>query len=294
MTKATEQWITASDGQEIYTKTWHADTESGKPIASLVFIHGLGEHINRYNHVFEQFAKANIQVSAYDQRGFGQTGKKSKALGNTGGYAKAIPDITAALERAKIEGVPQFLMGHSYGGSLVLNYDVLGPKRQELAGVIASAPLILPSPETRPNAVTVGAAKVFSRVLPSLQIPVKLNTSYISRNKDEVAKYDTDPLVHPYMSILGSYDMVTNAKALLTTRFKDLTATVPVLITHGTADGLTCCKASREFFDKLTQVKDKEYATYDGWYHELHNEDGRQEVIDKYISWIKAHAVPRD
>jgi acylglycerol lipase len=41
-------------------------------------------------------------------------GKKSKTLGHTGGYAKAIPDITAALERGTIEGVPLFLMGHSY------------------------------------------------------------------------------------------------------------------------------------------------------------------------------------
>lgn len=41
-------------------------------------------------------------------------GKKSKSLGATGGYAKAIPDITAALKRGEIEGIPLFLMGHSY------------------------------------------------------------------------------------------------------------------------------------------------------------------------------------
>lgn len=44
-------------------------------------------------------------------------GKRSKHLGDTGGYAKAIPDITAALERGKIEGLPLFLMGHSYVGA---------------------------------------------------------------------------------------------------------------------------------------------------------------------------------
>ncbi|KAF9162767.1 hypothetical protein DFQ26_003256 [Actinomortierella ambigua] len=289
MPNVTEQWITAADGHEIYTRTWEAD----QPVASLVFVHGLGEHVNRYHHVFEQFAKANIQVSAFDQRGFGQTGKKGKALGNTGGYAKAIPDITAALERAKIEGLPLFLMGHSYGGSLVLNYDVQGPKRHELAGVIASAPLILPSPPTRPNAVTVGAAKIFSRLLPSLQVPVKLDSGLISRDASEVTKYNSDPLVHPYMTVLGSHDMLTNAKALLTNRFQHVCADVPILIMHGSGDGLTCPKASKEFFDKLTQVSDKEYVTFDGWYHELHNEDGRQQVIEKYVQWILAHVSPR-
>lgn len=41
-------------------------------------------------------------------------GKKTNTLGRTGGYAKAIPDITAALQRGETEGLPLFLMGHSY------------------------------------------------------------------------------------------------------------------------------------------------------------------------------------
>ncbi|KAG0280048.1 hypothetical protein BGZ96_001704, partial [Linnemannia gamsii] len=64
-----EEWITAEDGHEIFTKTWFA---VGTPLAAVVFVHGLGEHI------------------------------------------VPIPDITAALERGKIEGLPLFLMGHSY------------------------------------------------------------------------------------------------------------------------------------------------------------------------------------
>jgi pimeloyl-ACP methyl ester carboxylesterase len=31
-----------------------------------------------YDHVFEEFNKAGFQVSAYDQRGFGETGKEIK------------------------------------------------------------------------------------------------------------------------------------------------------------------------------------------------------------------------
>lgn len=95
-----EEWIKAEDGHEIFTKTWYA---VGTPVASVVFVHGLGEHIVRkcnvvsfpiklnssengflltlyiflhigYDHVFEEFNKAGFQVSSFDQRGFGQTG----------------------------------------------------------------------------------------------------------------------------------------------------------------------------------------------------------------------------
>ncbi|KAF9582236.1 hypothetical protein BGW38_000470 [Lunasporangiospora selenospora] len=244
-----------------------------------------------YDHVFEEFNKAGFQVHAFDQRGFGQTGKKSKTLGRSGGYAKAIPDITEALKRSEIEGVPLFLMGHSYGGSLVLNYNCIGPLRSKLSGVIASAPLVLASAPTRPNNLTISFAGVVSKVMPSLRIPVNLSSKFISRDKDEVAKYNKDPLVHGYGTTKGLFDMLTNGKLLLTERFKAASAEVPLLICHGTDDGLTDPKASKSFFDKCTHIKDKEYKLFEGHYHELHNEPevDRKAVIDHYIQWLKAH-----
>ncbi|KAI8598689.1 Alpha/Beta hydrolase protein [Dissophora ornata] len=282
-----EEWITTDDDHEIFTKTWFA---VGAPIASIVFVHGFGEHVVRYNHVFEEFNRAGFQVSGFDQRGFGQTGKKAKALGVTGGYDKAIPDITAALERGQIEGAPLFLMGHSYGGSLVLNYDCIGPLRHKLAGVIASAPLVLAAQPTRPYGLTIALAGAISKVLPSFQIPTNISPKVISRDPNEVAKYDSDPLVHGYGTTKGLYDMLSNGEALLKTRYKDITPEVPLLICHGTGDGLTDHMASKEFFDKV-QVHDKEYKIYEDHYHELHNEpeDDRKVVIDYYIQWIRKH-----
>ncbi|KAG0070121.1 hypothetical protein BGZ89_001371 [Linnemannia elongata] len=279
------EWIKAEDGHEIFTKTWYA---VGTPVASVVFVHGLGEHIVRYDHVFEEFNKAGFQVSSYDQRGFGQTGKKSKTLGRTGGYVKAIPDITAALERGTIEGVPLFLMGHSYGGSLVLNYDCIGPLRTKLSGLIASAPLVLPTGPTRPSNLTVSFAGAVSKVFPSLKIPTNLSSKAISRDPKEVAKYDADPLVHGFGTTKGLFDMLTNGKMLLSAaRYGEISPDVPVLICHGSADALTEQKASKDFFDKIA-VKDKEYKVYEDHYHELHNEpeDDRKVVIDYYIQWI--------
>ncbi|KAG0006156.1 hypothetical protein BGZ80_002005 [Entomortierella chlamydospora] len=285
--RSKEEWIVADDGHEIYTKTWFPE---GKPVASVVFVHGFGEHIVRYDHVFEEFNKAGIQVSSFDQRGFGKTGKKSKSLGLTGGYAKAIPDITAALQRGEIEGVPLFLMGHSYGGGQVLNYDCIGPLRSRLAGVISSAPCILLCPPHKPFDLTVSFAGAVSKALPSLQIPVSVPAKILSRDPEEVRKYDADPLVHGYGTTKGLFDMLTQGKALLTTRYKEISPDVPLLIVHGSGDKLTDSKASTEFFNKV-QVKDKELKIYEGYYHELHNESvaDRKVVIDYYIQWIQKH-----
>ncbi|KAF9365986.1 hypothetical protein BGX34_007037 [Mortierella sp. NVP85] len=290
--RSKEEWVKADDGLEIFTKTWYA---VDKPVATVVFVHGLGEHIVRYDHVFEEFSKHGIQVSAFDQRGFGRTGQKTKTLGRTGGYAKAIPDITAALKRGKIKGLPLFLMGHSYGGSLALNYNCIGPLRKKLSGLIASAPLVLASAPTRPNSLKVSFAGAVSKIAPSLKVPVNLSSKYISRDPKEVAKYNADPLVHGYGTTKGLYDMLNNGKLLLTTRYKVIARGVPLLITHGTADGLTDPNASKAFFDKIN-VKDKEYKVYEGCFHELHNEPepDRTNVINYYIQWILKHLKEKE
>lgn len=172
---------------------------------------------------------------------------------------------------------------------MVLNYDCIGPLRTKLAGLIASAPLVLASGPTRPNGLTISFAGAVSKVAPSLKIPTNLSSKFISRDAKQVAKYNDDPLVHGYGTTKGLFDMLTNGKALLTSRYQEITATVPLLICHGTADGLTDFQASKDFFDKC-QVKDKEYKVYKDFYHELHNEpeDDRKEVIDFYVQWIKA------
>lgn len=72
-----EEWV--GDRVKLYTKSW---IPSGQVKATVVFLHGFGEHVNRYNHVFDAFATAGIKVRAFDQRGFGQTGRKGGILGH--------------------------------------------------------------------------------------------------------------------------------------------------------------------------------------------------------------------
>lgn len=53
-------------------------------------VHGFGEHINRYDRMFTLFAENGIQCYGYDQRGFGQSGKKAQDYGNLHGYVVVV------------------------------------------------------------------------------------------------------------------------------------------------------------------------------------------------------------
>jgi alpha-beta hydrolase superfamily lysophospholipase len=63
--------------------------------------------------------------------------------------------------------------------------------------------------------------------------------------------------------------------------------TLPVLILHGTADKATRPDGSQEFFDKAGST-DKTLKLYDGYYHDLLNDLGREAVMEDILGWIDA------
>lgn len=63
--------------------------------------------------MFPKFSSKNIEVYAFDQRGFGQTAVWNNNRGYTSGWEVAMNDITEALITQRKPGIPQFLMGHS-------------------------------------------------------------------------------------------------------------------------------------------------------------------------------------
>ncbi|CAG8445117.1 7489_t:CDS:10 [Acaulospora morrowiae] len=291
--KIIDKWIVAKDGTEIYTKTWKAVSEP--PIATVVFLHGFAEHINRYDYVFEKFSKENIEVYAFDQRGFGQTAIKNNNPGVTSRWKVVTNDITEALIAQRRPGVPQFLMGHSMrlivvmsqGGGLALNYACDGPEKNNLTGFIISSPLIQQPVQNRVNHNLVTIGNIVSKLLPSLTISIPLDPKTTSHDPEEVKKYSEDPLILRASTLRGIGEMLSGAKLILDKKYKSITS--PIYICHGSADLITCPKSSKELYDKISS-KDKTYREWEGLYHEMHNEIEKDKVIDDYIQWLVTRA----
>lgn len=58
MSKSVEEWIVKGTTQ-IFSKTW---VPNGAIAATVLFMHGLGEHCSRYDHLFTFFAQQGIKV----------------------------------------------------------------------------------------------------------------------------------------------------------------------------------------------------------------------------------------
>jgi acylglycerol lipase len=58
-----------------------------------------------------------------------------------------------------------------------------------------------------------------------------------------------------------------------------------VFILHGTADKVTKPSGSQMFYDKAGS-KDKTLKLYEGHYHDLLNDIGKEQVMADILSWI--------
>ena len=85
------------------------------PVASVVIVHGLGEHSGRYVHVGRYFAEAGIRTIAFDLRGHGRSPGRPVFVNR---YVELASDVDCVVKH--FSGGPTFLFGHSLGGQLVL------------------------------------------------------------------------------------------------------------------------------------------------------------------------------
>jgi alpha-beta hydrolase superfamily lysophospholipase len=270
---STIEWTWKSrDGLELAARGW--TPEKTKAIVCLV--HGHGEHIGRYRHVGEALAKAGYMLLAFDLRGHGLSGGQR---GHAPSYESLMDDISDLLTEARkrYPGLPMFLYGHSMGGNQVINYTLRHP--EDLKGVIATGPWLRLAFE--PTAVKLTLAKVMNSIAPSFSQPSGIEQAALSRDPEIVSAYAADPLVHDKVS--ARLFTVLHANGLWALEHAaDLK--IPLLLMHGSADRLTSLVASKEFAaaagSKIT------LRIWDGFYHEVHNEPEKAEVIKAMIDWL--------
>ena len=119
--------VPAADGTDLLVRHWPADEAeaggawAGPPWASVLLVHGLGEHSGRYEHVGDQLTGAGLEVAAYDHRGMGGSGGRR---GDVERWSQYHDDLAARLAdvRAGAAGRPVVLYAHSLGGLIAAGY----------------------------------------------------------------------------------------------------------------------------------------------------------------------------
>ena len=248
--------------------------------ATVLLIHGLGEHAGRYEEVVEQLGQAKLSVIAVDLPGHGNSlGKR----GHIPSLQSLYQDLEQILKRECTENGPLLVYGHSLGGFLALDFCI--DRQDRIDGVIATSPY-LATPRPIP-AWKVVLAKSLGRFLPSLTVDNGLRPSDISSDDQEVDKYLHDPLHHRKISAALGLELMSGGQRLLdrATDWK-----LPLLLMHGSDDRITSCAASRKFAEAASASASASKVTFVEWpsgRHELHHDVMRDDVFRSIADWIR-------
>ena len=269
------EWSWTQEGLKIFAQGWGAP----QPKGVVCIVHGFNEHSGRYADAAERLVAAGYSVLAYDEFGHGQTEGKR---GHAPSYDAMLDSIKVILAEAETRypGLPKFLWGHSMGGGEVLNYIL--KRAPNLTGAIATGPLLKLAFE--PPAIKVLLAHLMVNIYPAFTEKAELDSAGVSRDPEEVRKYNADPYNHGKITA-GMFFGFFNAGQWALEHAAELKT--PLLLMHGTADRLTSPIGTKEFADKapkgLVTLK-----LWDGYFHEMHNEPtaDRNAFFDYLINWL--------
>jgi alpha-beta hydrolase superfamily lysophospholipase len=176
--------------------------------------------------------------------------------------------------------LPVFLMGHSLGGLIVLNYALYYP--HGIKAIIASGPALV-QPNISPFLLFLSRA--LSKIWPSFSVDTKLAVDALSRDPEVVKAYQEDPLVHSKASARLGTEFTCAMKWTLT---QSANFSLPLMIIHGGSDQLVPAKGSYDFYEKMT-IEDREIHIYEGGFHEPHNDIDKIKVLKDMEQWIQKH-----
>jgi len=271
--RAAECFFRAADGELV-----HFDVKDEGPEArgTIVFVHGLGEHLSKYDEWLEYPVGRGYHVAAYDQRGHGRT------PGRRGDFA--FPVLVDDLNRFvgvvtdRWPRLPVFVVAHSLGALVTLRWAAEGGHPAVRGAVLSSPPLDVMESVPRWKR---WLFRALVRAAPTLPLPRRSDVEKLTADPARVAAWRSDRLRHGRITPRA---LVGIAEAMETAREAPLAVTLPLLLLVTRDDAVTSTPATVEWAAEAgADVTLLEVA---GARHEILNDLGRRETYARICDWL--------
>lgn len=263
-----EGYLNSFDGIKLFYK--EALTSNMKGI--VLIVHGIAEHLGRYEYVKNKLVKSGYGVYRFDNRGHGKSyGRK----GYVKFFSEFIKDVDCIVDmiKSKYSELPVYILGHSMGGLITAQYGV--EHGDKLAGeIISGAPTGYISLKTKLQSIKfpyVLKGQVFNSL-----------SALISKDTKVVDDYRNDELVLKVTSVKLNLEL-SSASSKIKNNLKNYNC--PCLILHGRDDKIVPCINALNFYKEISS-EDKEIKIYDGLYHEILNENRKDDILACICQWL--------
>ena len=302
-------FLSADGMHQIQCRLWLPQVP---PRGVVQIVHGVAEHMGRYEDTARFLAGRGFAVCGEDHLGHGRTAADGKYgyFGPENGWSLLVQDIAQLRQRMGqcFPGLPYFLLGHSMGSFLTRTYliqypgtvtgAVLSGTGQEAPGLVAMGQA-LAALLCRLRGPEYVSGLVYSLSLGNYNRPFRPNrtdSDWLSRDEASVDAFLSDPLcgfrptVGMFRDMLGGIRFIGspgNAARM------DLAT--PVLFLSGDRDPVGSMGAGVQRVVKLFRdagCGDVTVKLYPGARHEILNETNRREVWDDLLRWLEKN-LPR-
>ena len=299
----------SADGRStIRALVWWPALAAGTRARGVVqVIHGMAEHVERYDALARLFASRGFVVCGDDHAGHGASCDPDGygCLPARGG-AEALVADEHTLRRLVTERMgsdaPYLLLGHSLGSYIARVY--LAEHGEGLSGVVLSGTGTLPVAVSWAGHAlarlicAVRGEKYRSKLLDGMgvgayarAVPGPSGCEWLSHNEKNVATYVADPRCG-FMFSAGGYAAVTKltARACSLAWARRAPHDVPLLFVSGAEDPVgdngRGVRAAAELARRAGQ-KHVDVHIYEGMRHEIFNEDDGGRVMADVLSWVE-------
>ena len=287
---------------EVYYRIW----APAEPRACVQIIHGMAEHIDRYHDFATFLAENDILVFGMDLPGHGKSVGKDQPLGYFGesnGWDHLIQD-NKTMHDAVMKDYPSvacILFGHSMGTLVarsflkrhedeIVKVALTGcPSNNKAVGVaigLSSMIMRFKGEEYRSPLLNNLCFGAFNKAIAN----PKTAYDWLSINEDNVQKYIADEDCGYTFTARGFKDMFEGMQDVYkldgwNVKLPDL----PIRFYSGSEDPcMTNLDGLKEAVEILKQqgYKDVDYKVYEGYRHEILNEEIRDQVIDDILAFF--------
>jgi acylglycerol lipase len=262
--------VAGADATPLHVRNW---PPTGEPWATVLIVHGIGEHSGRYERTGRLLAEAGLDVHAFDLRGHGLSGGRRVYVRR---WEDFLDDLEMRLRAVREPGRPLVLFGHSLGALIALTYACSDRPAPDLL-VLSAPPLGAAVPVWQRS-----LAPILSRLAPTLVLANPISGDQLAHDPAVGIAYFADPLVQPRSTARLGAELF---KAMKRGRAGLGRLHVPTLVIHGGADTLVPTAGS----EPLASIPGVERRVLPNLRHETLNEPQGPEVVAGIVEWLRAH-----
>ncbi|MDC8770303.1 alpha/beta hydrolase [Roseateles albus] len=280
--------LRCDDGVPLHWRQW-SKPGMEPALGTVLIVHGLGEHIGRYEALAARLNNWGWHVVGFDQRGHGASGGPR---GDVSDGECLLRDLALVIDELRLDPQlgrsPLILLGHSMGGQVAARF-VAGGLAASSGGQLPMwfrpiDALVLSSPALDPGMSSFQRLQLAIGVAlaPHLAVGNGLKTRWISRDASVVKAYVDDPLVHDRITPTLARAIVDGGELV---RLHGADWVVPTLLMWAGSDKCVAPAGSAEFAASAPQGLVKAQC-FEPLFHEIFNEPEREQVFARLQSWL--------